>query len=812
MIRNYLKIAWRNLRKNRVFSFINIFGLALGLACFMLIALYVADEWSYDRFHAKAERIYRVHSDVRMGETDLHMSETSDPMGETLKNEFPQVEEFVRLYNNSGAKLIKHGDEYLNEPRVAHADSTLFDVFTLPVVAGTGKGALSEPNAVVISESAAERYFGGAAAAIGQNLETDDAGGTAYQVRAVFQDLPEQSHFHIDFFFSMANVNYDFGNFASHNFNTYILLREGADPAEFPAKFEQVIQKYLAPLLQQYMQTDLETFRKSGNRIEYSLMPLTDIHLHSDRTAEFEPNGSIQNIYIFSVAALFILVLACVNFTNLSTARSAGRAREVGIRKTMGTRKPALIGQFLTESVLLAYIALVLAVGICALLLPWFNGISGKELVLADLLRPGYLLFLGALPLLVGVLAGVYPAFFLASFNPIRALKGKKGSGSKAEPVLRNALVVFQFAVSIILIVGTLVIYNQLEFIRKARIGFDKEQVAVVDTGGIPGSNRAAFKQEVAALAGVRSAAFAGYLPVANSSRSDTSFSTDPVMSETNMFNMQIWRTDYDYIPTMGMELLEGRNFSTEFGSDSTALIINQRAAEILGVSNPVGSKLYYRSAPDQEEAEIYTIIGMVRDFNFESLRQNVGPLAMRLGRNDWATALRMAPGDLESTLAQVEQQFHEMAPGMPFSYTFLDESFDQMYRQEQRMGRVALSFAVLAILIACLGLFGLVTYVAEQRTKEIGIRKVLGASLGNILGLLSRDFLKLVLLAFVIGSPIAWWAMSAWLEDFAYRAPIELWIFAATGGAALAIALFTMAFKALRAALQNPVNSLRTE
>ncbi len=810
MIRNYLKIAWRNLGKNRVFSFINIFGLALGLASFLLISLYVTDELSYDRFHQHADRIFRVDSDIRMGGTDLSLSVTSDPMGETLKKEYPQVEEYVRIYNNTGAELIRHGSEFLKEDKVAYADSTLFKVFTLPVVAGQAGQALDEPNTAVISESAARRYFGDPQAAVGQDLETQDQGGTRYRVNAVFKDLPEQSHMDFDFFFSMDNVNYTFGNYGSHNFHTYVLLRDQADAAGFPDKFEAVIVKYLSPLLRQYMNTDLESFRKSGNSIAYSLMPLTDIHLHSDRSFEFLPNGDIQNVYIFSLAALFVLIIACVNFMNLSTARSSGRAREVGIRKTLGSEKSALVGQFLIESILLAALALILAIGLSALALPWFNDISGKALRLSDLLRPGYLLFLLLLPFVVGTLAGLYPAFYLAAFNPIRVLKGHRKAGG-AEPRFRSALVVFQFAASIILIIGTLVIYNQLEYIRNARLGFDKEQVVVVDTGGIPGASREAFKNEVASLSPVTQASFAGFLPVGNSSRSDTSFSTDPVMTENNVFNMQIWRADYDYIPTLGMEILEGRNFSPDFGSDSLAIIVNEKAAALMGADSPVGQKLYTITQAG-EEIEVYTVIGVVRNFNYESLRQNVGPLAFRLGRNDWATAFRVAPSELEATLGQIEDRYHKMAPGMPFQYTFLDESFDQMYRQEQRMGQVALSFAVLAILIACLGLFGLVTYVAEQRTKEIGIRKVLGASLGNILTLLSRDFLKLVGIAFLIGSPLAWWAMHLWLQDFAFRAPIGVWIFAVTGGAALGIALLTVAFKAVRAALANPVNSLRTE
>lgn len=812
MIRNYLKIAWRNLKKSQVFSFLNIFGLALGLSSFLLISLYITDELSYDRFHENAARIYRVHTDIRFGGTDLHLAVSSDPMGATLKKDYPEVEQFTRLYSSSGAKLIKNGDTFVNEGRVTHADSTVFEVFTLPAVAGQTRHSLDEPNTVVITESAARRYFGGAQEALNQTLETDDQGSTLYRVTAVIEDLPEQSHFDVEFFFSMDNVDYDFGNFMSNNFHTYVLLREDADPEKFEAKLGEVVTRYIEPLLMQYLETDnLDGFRASGNRLEYSLMPLTDIHLHSDRMPELGPNGDIQNVYLFAAAALFVLVIACVNFMNLSTARSAGRAREVGIRKTLGTGKNNLMAQFLTESIVLTSLAMILAIGLCLLALPWFNGISGKSLSPAELLHPGYLAFLLVLPLVVGSLAGVYPAFFLASFRPIQALKGIARGPVSSEPLLRSALVVFQFAISILLIVGTLVIFNQLEYIRKTKVGFDKEQVLLVETNGISRSERNAFRNEVAALSGIEASSFGGYLPVSNSSRSDTSFSTDPVMTESNGFNMQIWRVDYDYIPTLGMEIIAGRNFSPDYGSDSTALILNERAASLLETENPVGEKLYF-NLPGSEETTAYDIIGVVRNFNYESLRQNVGPLAFRLGNNSWVTAFRLAPGNVENLLGAIETRFRKVAPGMPFNYTFLDESFDSMYRQEQRMGKVALSFAVLAIIIACLGLFGLVTYVAEKRTKEIGIRKVLGASLGNILALLSREFLLLVGIAFVIATPIAWWAMHNWLQGFAYRTPISFWVFALTGLAALGIALLTIGLKALRAAGANPVDSLRTE
>ncbi len=812
MIRNYLKIAWRNLRKKKVFSFINIFGLALGLSCFILIGLYVADELSYDRFHENADRIYRIDSEILFGGTQLSMAVSADPMGATLKKDYPQVEQYVRLYASSGSKLIKNGDEFINESRVVHADSTLFDVFTLPLIAGNNKTALSSPNTVVITESAAERYFGSAGDAIGQTLQTNDAGTTYYEVTAVIEDLPEQSHFDFDFFFSMENVQYNYGNFLSHNFHTYVLLRPDTDYREFNQNFTEVIEKYILPQAQQFMQIDnMEDFQKMGNRLEYSLMPLTDIHLHSSRGVELGVNGNIQYVYLFSLAALFILIIACVNFMNLSTARSAGRAKEVGIRKTLGTRKKTLISQFLIESILMAFIALLLALVICGISLSWFNGISGKEMELAQLLKPAYLIPLLVLPILVGALAGTYPAFYLSSFKPIAVLQGKLGGGARKEQHMRSVLVVFQFTISIILIIGTIVIYDQLDYIRNSDVGFDKEQVLTISTAGLSDEARRTFKNEVAGLSTVEAAAFGGYLPVSNSSRSDTSFSTDAVMTEDNGFNMQIWRVDYEYIPFMGIEVLDGRNFSLSRGTDSTALVINEKAVELMGVEDPVGKQLFFRGGPDADP-EGYTVIGVVKNFNFASLRQNVGALAFRLGTNSWVTAFRIATNDVAGTIGLIEAKFNELAPGMPFNYEFLDEAFDNMYRQEQRVGQVALTFAILAILIACLGLFGLATYIAEQRTKEIGIRKVLGASVANIVRLLSKDFLKLVLIAFVIGSPVAWWAMHSWLEDFAYRVPIGAWIFLATGGAALGIALLTVAFKAVRAALANPVNSLRTE
>ena len=811
MIKNYFKIAWRNLLKNKGFTAINIIGLSLGIGCFIMISMFVIDELSYDRYHEKADRIYRINSDIIFGGAEMSMAVSADPMGETLKSDYPEVEDYVRFYASQGSKLIKKGNDYINESAVTHADSTLFNVFALPAILGDTKTALNEPNSVVLTETAAKRYFGSAELAMGEMLETNDDDKTLYKVTAVIENLPKNSHFNFDFFFSMANVDYDFGNFLSHNFHTYVLLKEGTDYKTFNKNFTEVIDKYLLPQAAQYMKIEsMADFEASGNKLEYSLMPLTEIHLHSSRGVELSANGNIQYVYIFSAAALFILLIACINFMNLTTARSSGRAKEVGIRKVLGSEKKALIGQFLTESTLIAFLALFVGLLFVWLSLGWFNGISGKEMLMSSLLSPRFLIFIFALPFIVGGLAGAYPALFLSSFKPIKVLKGELSSGHKKN-TLRNFLVVFQFATSIILIVGTMVIYKQINHMQSANLGFNKDQVLVVSNSGLPPETRKSLKNEIEQLTEVKSASFAGFLPVSSSSRSDTTFSTETVMTESNGFNMQYWTVDYDYLETIGMEMNEGRNFSRDFGSDSTAIILNETAVKLAGLQNPIGKNIYTTTGRDNG-LQVYTIIGVVKNFNFASLRENVEGLSLRLGNNSWETAYRFNTTDVSGLLSTIENKYKAAAPGMPFKYEFLDEAFENMYRQERRVGTVALAFALLAIIIACLGLFGLATYIAEQRTKEIGIRKVLGASVTNIVKMLSTDFVKLVMLAFVIATPIAWWFMNKWLQDFAFRIDLSWWIFAVTGIGALLVALITLSFQAIRAAIANPVDSLKTE
>lgn len=811
MIKNYFKVAWRNLVKNKVFSTINIAGLATGLASFILIALYVTDELSYDRYNDKADRIYRINSYIRFGGTDLKMAVSSDPMGATLKKDYPEVEEYVRFYNSTGSKLIKKGNEFINENNVVHADSTLFNVFTLPAIAGNTHTALNEPNTVVISETAAKKYFATTENVVGKTIETNENNKTLYKVTAVIRDIPHNSHFHFDFIFSMKNVDYRWGNYMSQNFQTYLLLRPGTDPKAFEKNFPQFIDKYILPQAKEYMQINsMEEFRKSGNELQYTLMPLTDIHLHSDLPPELGVNGNIQYVYIFSAVAIFILLLGCINFMNLSTARSISRSKEVGIRKVLGTYKKSLIGQFLTESTFMVFLALALGIFIAWLCISYFNHIADKELSIATLFHSNYLVFLLLLPFVVGIVAGLYPAFFLSSFQPITVLKGKINAGFKKNR-LRSSLVVFQFFISITLIIGTIIVYRQLGYIQNKKLGFNKDQVLIVNGTGTM-QNPDAFRNEISKLSGVKMSSFAGYLPVEGSSRSDYTFSKDAVMDSKNGLNIQAWNIDYDYIKTLGMEIIKGRDFSPQYGSDSSGVIINETVANILGYSDPVGKKIYTNDLNNPSQSIAYTIIGVVRNFHFESLRQNIGPLCFKLGWNKWVSAFKVSPNNIQALLRDVENKWKAMNPGMPFSYQFLDDAFDHMYRSEERVGKVAISFAILAILIACLGLFGLATFMAEQRIKEIGVRKVLGASVSTIVVMLSKDFAKLVLIAAVIAFPVAWWAMHSWLQNFAYRVSISWWIFLVAGILALLVALITVSFNAVKAAIVNPVKSLRTE
>jgi len=813
MIRNYIRVAFRNLWKSKGFSAINILGLAVGLATCLLILFFVLDELGYDRYNAKADRIYRVDGELMFGGTHYIMAVAPDPMGATLKRDYPEVEQYVRFRSFNSWFLVKKGSQNIQENNVEFVDSTFFDVFTFPMIVGNPSTALTEPHSIVITESMALKYFNGTDV-LGKTLTVNDS--VPYKITGVIRDMPTQSHFRYDFLVPMADLPESRQNiWVSNNFNTYVVLRPGSDPRAFYKHGEEVVNKYMLPQASQMLHITADDFHKAGNFAHYNLFPLTDIHLHSNKTAELAANGDITYVYIFSAAALFILLIACVNFMNLSTARSAGRAKEVGVRKTLGSLKGNLIGQFLTESILVSFLALALALVLVSLMLGYFNSLSGKEMHIGTLLsRPVVDLSLVGLALVVGILAGVYPAFYLSSFQPIKVLKGIMSTGFRTG-WLRSSLVVFQFSISIFLIIGTAVIYNQLQYIRHKDLGFKRDQVLVLQNTSVLGNQSKAFRDELMQIRGVQDITMTGFLPT-NGSRSDQPLFPDATLNQKNALAMQTWYVDAHYVQTMGMQILSGRSFSDQFPTDSTGVILNEAAVKLWGVRDPLNKNLYtlrsFSGGTAPANVITYHVVGVIKDFNFSSLREVVTPLALLMGPNLGSVAVRLHTDDMHGVVNKVSRIWTSMVPSQPFNYSFMDDDFNHLYDSEQRMGNISISFAILAIFIACLGLFGLVTYAAEQRKKEIGIRKVLGASVSNLVNLLGRDFLGLVGLSTLIAFPVSWWAMHRWLQDFAYRVGMGWWIFAASGLLVLVIALGTVSVQAIRAARANPIKSLRTE
>jgi len=807
MFKNFFKIAIRNLWKNKGFSAINIIGLATGLATCLLIILYVLDELSYDRYNKNAERIYRVDNEIKFAENYFDLSVAPANMGPAMAKELPAIEKMTRLRWYGGFS-VKKGTENLKEGRVGYADSSLFDVFTLPMLAGDPKSALRDPHSLVITETIAKKYFN-RIDVVGKNLLINDTGN--YKITGVIKDIPAQSHFYFDFFVPLSeNPDSRNDNWLSNNYSTYVLLKKNTDVALFEKEVNKLLVRYAGPQLKQVANISFEQFVKNGDYIRSSLMPLTKIHLHSNKTGELWGNGSIQFVYIFSAIALFILLIACVNFMNLSTARSANRAKEVGVRKVLGSVRKHLIGQFLTESVLISFIALIIAILIAWLMLSYFNQLSGKSITVHSLFNSWMMISLVGLMLAVGLLAGSYPAFFLSSFQPIVVLKGKLSTGLKRS-WLRNGLVVFQFFISISLIIGTIVIYNQLNYIRNKDIGFDRNQVLVINNTSVLGEHAKTFRDELLQINGVKSATMSSFTPV-NYSRSNDAFFASPTIDPKSGVSMQNWTVDENYLSTLDIKLLQGRNFSEQFATDSSAMLINESAARFLGGKDLINKKLYRIADIQTKKTVEYHVIGIIKDFNFSSLRDVVSPLCLLLQKDNGNISVRISTANIPSVINQIKTKWQSMSTDHPFDYEFMDEQFNNLYTTEQRTGNIFIVFAILAILIACLGLFGLVTYAAEQRTKEIGIRKVLGASIPGIVTMIAKDFLKLVFIASVLAFPIAWWAMHKWLQDFAYRVGISWWVFVIAGLAAVSIALITVSFQAIKAAVANPVKSLRTE
>ncbi|WP_439558581.1 ABC transporter permease [Dyadobacter sp.] len=810
MIRNYFKIAWRNLLRNRAFSAINIAGLAIGLASCMLISLYVIDELSFDRFHEKADRIVRVVFKGSMQGGKFNEANVMPPTAAALKADYPEVLDATRL-RQGGNPIISIDDQLFTDNKMALVDPNFFQVFTLPFTHGNSKTALTDPNAIVISESLARKFYGDKNP-VGQLLTFKGSRDKA-RIAGVFKDIPGNSHFRFDIFASLINSGEAKStSWMQSEFFTYLVLPEGYDYKKLESKLPSTVRKYMGPQVANAFGMSFDEFEKKGNQIGLKLQPLTDIHLHSDFQYDLGDNGDVRYVYIFGAVATIMLLIACINFMNLSTASSSKRAREIGVRKVMGSEKSELIWQFLTESTLVTFLAMTIALATAIIALPLFNQLADKNLRIDLQTLPALCLYFVVFGLFVGLFAGSYPAFFLSSFKPIAVLKGNISSGfskNSASFSMRSALVVFQFCVSIVLIIGTMVVYNQLRFIQNKKLGYDKSQVLVLPDTWALGKNQEAFKEEMLADSRIAQVSSSGYLPAGPSYNNN--YSIYPEAKSTELVKTLRYDVDFDYISTLGMRILEGRNFSREFGTDSSAIIINQTAARMLGWKE--GALNHTVSNSDNAgKRSTYVVIGVVKDFHFRSFHEPITPLVMVLGKGSGTTIAKIKTNDIPALLSSLEKKWNAFKPDLPFTYSFLDDRFNETYKAEQKTGKILGLFAGLTIFVACLGLFGLATFTAEQRTKEIGVRKVLGASVPGIVALLSKDFLKLVGIALVVAAPLAWWLMDQWLRDFAYRAEIAWWMFVLAGALSVLIALFTVSFQSVKAALMNPVKSLKSE
>lgn len=802
MIKNYFKIAWRSLSKQKGFSFINIFGLATGMACSLLIFLFVKDETSYDRFHHDASQIYRVVKDfVNDDGSRLPDATTPPALAPAMQKDIPEVAITTRVFPGWGANfLIKYGDKKINEDKLYRVDSSFFDVFTFPFVHGNAKDAFKEVQSIVLTESSAKRYFGNDNP-VGKTLQIDRLGNL--MVTGVIKDVPHASHFHFDFLISTRKFggNID-ANWGFYNFYTYAKLKPNSDITAFTKKVQDVYKSNT---------TD-------GANIFY-VQPLTDIHLTSNLKWELEPNSDKLYVYVFTIIGIFILLIAGINYVNLATAKASVRAKEIGVRKVTGALRSSLIGQFLVESVITCLLAAMIAVIFAQLLLPVANALTLKQLTVIG--NPGVLGYMLVGVLLLGIIAGFFPAIYLSSFKPIAVLKGLKVS-EKGTLSLRKTLVVVQFTISIVLIIGVLIISQQMRYLQSAKLGLNKEQVMVVkNADAMTAAERNVFQNTVLQVQEVKKVATAdGVVGGQNWTNSMS------VKGAQNSQLVNFLNVSYDFLDVLGIEMKEGRSFSSQFPADTLnngipggpleqtigSIILNETAVKDLAVTPPaVGKQILWDS--DADTMYYVTIVGVAKDFHFTSLRNEIKPFAFVNNSNRAANfTIKLSVDNVQGSLAQIENTWKKFLAGRAFEYYFLDETYAKLYQSEERFQKVFISLVILGIIIACLGLLGLATFAAQQRVKEIGVRKVLGASVFNVVSLLSKDFLKLVLIALVLAVPIAWYLMSEWLKDFAYRINIEWWIFLVAAIIAIIIAFITISTQAIKAAISNPVKSLRTE
>lgn len=808
MAGSYFLSTFRNIRKNTGYLLINVGGLAIGLASFLFIALYVVNELTYDRFHANYRNIYRVKISGMMAGGELDQAITAAPMAQAMLNDYPEVVNITRL-TGMGAWLIGYGDKKFNEDGVLFADSTFFDVFSFKMLRGDPATALTRPRSMVLTEEYARKYFG-SLDPVGQRL-TVESDTVLYTVTGVVQDVPDNSHLKFDILASMSTypgrANSTF--WISHNFYTYFTLRDGTDRNTFEQKLEEIVIKYVGPQLQQAIGQTIDDFRNAGNNFRYVLEPLKDIHLYGATQYNLEPSGSPSTVYIFIVVALLILVIAIINYVNLATARSAGRAKEVGVKKVSGAGNASLILQFLAESLFIAVIAGILAVILVHILIPAFNGLTGKQIPERLLFSPPGVAYLVSLVILVGIASGFYPAFILAKFNPVDVLKGTLSPGSMSKR-MRWIMVVFQFAVSVVIIIGSIIVYSQLNFITRKDLGFDRENMVIIRRPDAFYRQIEAFRNQLLQIPGVSKAAFSRAVPGETFSNNAFLNDSDPE-KKTYLINQAT--VSLDYPEALGVKLVEGRFFSRDFGADSSAILINETAVKTLGLSNPVGKYLLQPSGPQQFNR--LEIIGVMKDFNIESLHKSITPVCftvMDQGGGDQFATVRLSGSDIPGTLRQIEDLWKKFAVNQPFQYEFFNDKWNSLYSSELRTGRLFIIFAVLAVFIASLGLLGLVTFITNKRTKEIGIRKTYGASTGKVLILLTGEIVYLIIIASLIAYPVAFFGSRYWLESFASKVSINPLLFILATFIVLLIGWLSVSYQAVKAAAYNPAQALRVE
>jgi len=811
MLRNYLKFAIRLSFKHKVYSIINILGLAIGIASFLFILLYVQDELSYDKFHNNYDQIYRINTHGVLGGEDFNAPYTPIPLAENLILEFPEVETATRIVAGSH-KLVSYKDKKFSEKKFFYSDSTFFEIFNIPLIHGNSGTVLNQPNTVVLTETTAKRYFGDEDA-IGKVIKLDN--GLDYKVTGICEDVPSNSHFHFDLMASLVTYE-EFrsgGNWINLSLFTYVVFKEGADKASIEKKLEDLLIKYIGPQLEEYLGFSIKDFGDAGQRYEYYIQPITEIHLRSNLDSELEPRGQITYIYIFSLIGICILLIASTNFMNISTARSAVRAKEIGIRKVIGAHRFSLVQQFLSESVLFSVLALIIGLALVELLMQEFNTLTNKQLSIT-LFENFYLLpLLLTFSIILGVLAGSYPAYYLSAFNPIEVLRRDKKIGTKKSK-LRSALVLSQFTVSIILFIGTIIIYKQLDFIQNKELGFEKENVVVLRRAYAIGKKFESFKAELMKNPAIISASIANDVPGENASES-LSFLM-PGHPNADLRPISFIVCDKDYLNTLNINLLAGEFFSKENTTDSVSITINQACAEALELDEPIGKYLILPKLKDSLQNTYCKIVGVMNNFNYKSLHEEIKPVVcFPFSKAFWHVqyfAIKIKKGDIETTLSFLQDTWNEFADDQPFEFFFIENRLNSLYLNEKTSARLFIIFSILAIFIACLGLFALATFTAEQKSKQIGIYKILGASVSKIIFSLVKEFTKWVVIANIIAWPFAWFFSDMWLNSFAYRTEISIWIFIVSGSSALLIAVITVGFQAYKAAIASPINAIKYE